>query len=215
MRQWIKDSRGWRARPWSVALAVSLIVHFVVLMAMFWRQDGPAASGDPAIEVRLFDPPPVPPVSSAVASPALRPHRTPLRVAPPAPPVMAPSVVIPPASAPPPGAPTESARALALRQALRGSAGCAHAALLGLSESERRRCRERQAHGLEPKPGQGGFGMDPDKRAAFAAEGKAREPFLIQTPKNNCVPRVAQKEVGMAAGATHDWTAGINCALSF
>jgi hypothetical protein len=111
-----------------------------------------------------------------------------------------------------PAAPAATAAAN-LRQVLRGAMGCDQADLLGLSSAEKQRCREQLARRLEPRPDQPSFGMDPRKGAAFAAEAKEREPFLIQTPKDGCKPRVAQKDVGN--GATHDWTAGITCAKSF
>jgi hypothetical protein len=93
--------------------------------------------------------------------------------------------------------------------------GCAHADLMTLSAAEKQRCRDQLAQRLEPRAGQPAYGMDPRKSAAFAAEAKAREPFLVQTPKDNCKPRVAQQDVGMGPTATHDWTGGIACAKSF
>jgi hypothetical protein len=57
--------------------------------------------------------------------------------------------------------------------------------------------------------------MDPARRAAFAEEAREREPFLARTPKDNCVPRLQEKEVGRGAMATHDWKVGFACAKAF
>ncbi|MGR4864975.1 hypothetical protein [Caulobacter sp. LARHSG274] len=199
-----------------MAAGLSAAVHAVLAVILLWPHAAPNVREPQAIEVELVTPrrdrTPAPagtrprrarperPVAAAVAP------SSPVTVTPP--PVLAPSAA-------PPSAPAEAAAAASLQRALRGAIGCGHADLLGLSPAEQRRCRDQQAQGLEPRPGQPSFGMDPRKRAVFAAEAKEREPFLIQTPKNGCKPRVAQKEVGMAAGATHDWTAGISCAKSF
>lgn len=85
---------------------------------------------------------------------------------------------------------------------------------MNLSPSERRKCRDQSAQRLAARPGKA-FGADPGKTARFAEEAKEREPFLARTPKDNCVPRLTDKEVGMASGATHDTTFGIACAKSF
>lgn len=85
---------------------------------------------------------------------------------------------------------------------------------MNLSPSERRKCRDQSAQRLAARPDKA-FGADPGKTARFAEEAKEREPFLARTPKNNCVPRLTDKEVGMASGATHDTTFGIACAKSF
>jgi hypothetical protein len=57
--------------------------------------------------------------------------------------------------------------------------------------------------------------MDPARRAAFAEEAREREPFLARTPKDNCVPRLEEKEIGRGAMATHDWKGGVACAKAF
>ncbi len=57
--------------------------------------------------------------------------------------------------------------------------------------------------------------MDPARRAAFAEEAREREPFLARTPKDNCVQRLTEQEVGQGAKAVHDWKFGFACAKSF
>jgi hypothetical protein len=208
-----EGGRGDR-RAWGVAVGLSTAVHVLVALALLWPRAAPRLSPARAVEVELVSPrrnrdP------AAGRDTARRRTRAAQAFAsagaapvPPAPPTT---------TAPaPPGAPDppDAARAK-LREMLRGALGCGHADLLGLSPAERRRCREQQAQGLEPRPGQPGYGIDPRKSAAFAAEAREREPFLIQTPKDNCKPRVAQKDVGMGPGATHDWTTGVACAKAF
>ena len=85
---------------------------------------------------------------------------------------------------------------------------------MNLSPSERQECRDQSVKRLAARA-DNAFGTDPRKTARFAEEAKEREPFLARTPKDNCVPRLTDKEVGMASGATHDTTFGVACAKSF
>lgn len=117
----------------------------------------------------------------------------------------APAVAIQPAPAPP----TASAQ---LRGALQSALGCRPSA--NLPPEQRRACEERRAQALAARA-QKSYGMDPARRAAFAEEAREREPFLARTPKDNCVPRLQEKEVGRGPLATHDWKAGVACAKSF
>jgi hypothetical protein len=198
-------------RRWGVAAGLSAAVHAVLAVILLWPQAAPGVREAQAIEVELV----APRRDRTSAARGARPRRT--RVERPTAaaiaPAAAPTVIVHPLVASP--APAETVAATDLQRALRGAMGCGQADLLGLSPAEKRRCRDQQAQRLESRPGQPRFGMDPDKRARFAAEAKEREPFLVQTPKNGCKLRVAQDEVGRAADATHDWTMGISCAKSF
>ena len=199
-----------------MAAGLSATVHAVLAVVLLWPHPAPGLREPQAIEVELVVPQQRErtPVSRGGPPRRARPQQPAMATVAPSPPVVVPPSAVVPSAAPPP-APAETAAAANLQRALRGAMGCGHAELLGLSAAEQRRCRDRQAQGLEPRPGQPSFGMDPRKRAAFAAEAREREPFLIQTPKDNCKVRVAQQDVGQGSGATHDWTAGLGCAKSF
>lgn len=198
-----------------MAAGLSAAVHAVLAVVLLWPHPAPGVREPQAIEVEL-----VAPQRERTPTPAgtrprrARPQQPAVETVAPSPPVVMPPSEVTPSAVPPP-APAEVAAAANLQRALRGAMGCGHAEMLGLSAAEQRRCRDQQAQGLEPRPGQPSFGMDPRKRAAFAAEAREREPFLIQTPKDNCKVRVAQQDVGQGSGATHDWTAGLGCAKSF
>jgi hypothetical protein len=60
-----------------------------------------------------------------------------------------------------------------LVSALRGSVGCDHAGLLGLSQEERQGCRNRFAAGRGAAGDSDQLGIDPVKRAAYDAAWKA------------------------------------------
>jgi hypothetical protein len=213
VRKQAAQGRGERRRRWGVAAGLSAAVHAVLAVVLLWPHPAPGVREPQAIEVELVAPQrALTPVSRSGPPRRARPGRPAVETVAPSPLVVVPPSAVVPSAAP---SPAEAAAAANLQRALRGAIGCGHAELLGLSAAEQQRCRDQQAQGLEPRPGQRGFGLDPRKRAAFAAEAREREPFLVQTPKDNCKPRVAQKDVGQGANATHDWIAGIGCAKSF
>lgn len=188
------------------AFALSLVVHAVVLLVLLWRIAPLSVQAPtPVIEVMLTRPDTP---ASGQGSPGRLARQT--RSSAPTEPVPvvapAPSVAAPPASV----APAEPQ----LRNALQSALGCRESNLARLSPSERRACQDRRAEGLAARAGKT-FGMDPARRAAFAEEAREREPFLARTPKDNCVPRLEEKEVGQGAMATHDWKFGFACAKSF
>lgn len=182
----------WRRRGrggWLAALALSLGAHVVVLLALLWRiAPLPTPAPTPTIEVVLTRPD-APASVRRSQTRRFRPARP---------------------SAPPVAAPAEPA----LRGALQAALGCRESNLPRLSPSQRKACQERLAQGLAARAG-AAFGMDPARRAAFDEAAREREPFLARTPKDNCVPRLQEKEVGRGAMATHDWKAGVACAKSF
>lgn len=188
------------------ALALSLGAHAVVLLALLWRiAPLPAQSPPPTIEVVLTRPD----APAAVRrSPVQQPRPT--RPSAPTEAVTAIAPLAPVATAPAVPAAAEPQLWGALRSALE----CRESNLANLSPSERRACQDRQAQDLAARAGKS-FGIDPARRAAFAEEAREREPFLARTPKDNCVPRLQEKEVGRGAMATHDWKAGLACARSF
>ena len=120
------------------------------------------------------------------------------------------SVVV--ASKPLPGT-NDAEKVQRLGAILRQALGCERADLYRLSAAERQACLDRQTQDGRGSPL---AGIPPDKRATFAAD-KQREPFLARTPKNNCVPRVQEKDMPGGAGAapSQDWRTGVACALSF
>jgi hypothetical protein len=198
-----------------VALALSLAAHLAVVTVLLWRPAPlPSMAPAPTIELELATPPRVAagPARARLHRPSPAPIAKRAGLPPPAQASAVPSAV---PSLVPPADPAPAASASnALRNALRGSVGCDHAALAGLSPSERQKCADRIAQGLAAPAGRR-FGPDPARIAAFAAEAKAKEPFLIRPPKDNCMPRVTQQDVGQGAAAVHDWRAGIKCAKSF
>lgn len=196
----------------AAALALSLVAHAVVLLALLWRVAPlPVPAASPTIEVTLTRPS----APSSARGPATYQARTPRPSSAPPPtetiPAVspAPAVAAPPAPVPPTAPSTSSAQ---LRGALQSALGCRESA--NLSPEQRRVCQERLAQGLAARA-QKSFGMDPARRAAFAEEAREREPFLARTPKDNCVPRLEEKEIGRGAMATHDWKGGVACAKAF
>ncbi len=198
----------WRRRGrggWLAALALSLGAHVVVLLALLWRiAPLPTPAPTPTIEVVLTRPDAP---ASVRGSQARR-----LRAARPSAPPQTPSAIAsaPPVAPAPPVATTPKVAAPTeppLRGALQAALGCRESNLPRLSPSQRKACQERLAQGLAARAG-GAFGMDPARRAAFDEAAREREPFLARTPKDNCVPRLQEKEVGRGAMATHDWKAG-------
>lgn len=94
----------------------------------------------------------------------------------------------------------------AVRPVLRGLLGCDHAALLGLTAEERRRC-------LDQLPGEARQAVAPrlnlDLHGAF---GRPAEPYLARKPSKGCKAAAAGDADPMGkVGAT----AGLKCAWSF
>lgn len=198
-----------------MALALSLAAHVAVVTVLLWRPAPlPSMAPAPTIELELANPPRVAD-GPARARLDRRSRGGFAKSADLPPPAQASAVSSAVPSLVPPADPAPAASASdALRSALRSSVGCDHAALAGLTPSERQKCADRIAQGLAAPAGRR-FGPDPARIAAFAAEAKAKEPFLIRTPKDNCLPRLTQQDVGMGPAAVHDWRAGIKCAKSF
>lgn len=186
----------------------------MVLLALLARVPSlPAAAPTPTIEVTLTRPdsPRALPAARRTATHQARPSSAPPPVE--TIPAIGPTATVaaPPAPAPSPS-PSPSPDGAQLRGALQSVLGCRDSA--DLSAERRRACQERLARELAARAGKS-FGMDPARRAAFAEEAREREPFLARTPKDNCVPRLQEKEVGRGAMATHDWKAGFACAKAF
>jgi len=200
----------------AAALALSLVAHAVVLLALLWRVAPlPVPATSPTIEVTLTRPD----APASARRPTAYQARTPRPSSAPPPTETIPAVGPAPAvSAPPAPAPSKSPATAPptdgaqLRGALHSALGCRESA--NLSPEQRRACQERLAQGLAARA-QKSFGMDPARRAAFAEEAREREPFLARTPKDNCVPRLEEKEIGRGAMATHDWKGGVACAKAF
>jgi len=199
------DRRRAHRGGWIAALALSLVAHAVALLALLWRiAPLPVQAPTPIIEVVLTRP-------DAPASVRESPRRRARPTRSWAPTETAPVVAPAPPVTPPTTTPAAEPQ---LRNALKSALGCRESNLAKLSPSERRACQDRLAEGLAARAGKT-FGMDPARRAAFAEEAREREPFLARTPKDNCVPRLQEKEVGRGAMATHDWKFGFACAKSF
>jgi hypothetical protein len=183
----------------------------VVLLALLARVPSlPAAAPTPTIEVTLTRPD-APRTLPAARRPATHQARLPRpSLAPP--PVETIPAIGPTATVAAPPSPAPSPDGAQLRGALQSALGCRDSA--NLSAERRRACQERLARELAARAGKS-FGMDPARRAAFAEEAREREPFLARTPKDNCVPRLQEKEVGRGAMATHDWKVGFACAKAF
>jgi hypothetical protein len=82
--------------------------------------------------------------------------------------------------------------------------GCERAGLLGLSEAERERCRERLAAGAETAPK-----LALKRSDKFQADDV---PYLNRKPKNGCKPGIGGSEPIMGKSGV---TGGIGCAWSF
>jgi len=200
--------------PWTrnLAIAVSVAVHAVVFLALFWKFGTvPTYSETPVINVELArpfsrkpprPPPPVPQVS-------LKPERSqptsPLPVL--SQPAPSPEAV---GAVPQPLDATDDA--VRLRNALR-TRGCDQAALLNLSPAERQACLDRLAK-AQREAGQ--YGLNLDKRGDYAAS-KKYEPFFARKPKDGCVPSITQKDVAAVGQGKQkqDWGTGVKCAWSF
>jgi len=205
-----------RSGAWA-ALALSAFLHILVAMALLRPPALPISTPPRSVEVQLFAPardrePSDQRDKSRAQRKQTKSARADARPAP-APQVFAAPEALP-NTVPPVSAMVPAPGPVNLQRALRGAMGCSNVDLLNLSPTERQTCRDQLAQRLAARPDKA-FGADPGKTARFAAEAKAREPFLARTPKDNCVPRLTDQEVGMGSGAAHDTTFGIACAKSF
>jgi hypothetical protein len=196
---------GFRPAPsWgrTLAIAASVALHALVLLLLVWRLGtAPHTAEAPVMSVEL-----TPPWPDAVRHPApdVRRER---------------AAVVPKAAAPPaevrpmiPVPDTREANGVVapspsdgVRQALRGL-GCEHAALLGLTPEERRRCQDRLAEAARRQGGPARLNLD--ARGAF---GREAEPYLQRRPKNGCKLRAGgdvapMGEVGAATGVACAWS---------
>lgn len=198
------------ARERGMALGMAVLAHMLLLAGLLWDLRASPAPPERVIALDLEPDTrsprpyrtPVQPLPAAAGQPAARQALA-------APPDVAPSLLPPAPTAVAPPSPLPSA---ALGAALRRSLDCANPRL---SETERRDCQLR----LAGAPRRGGplASVDPRKLQGFAAEQAPHEPFLARTPKDNCVPRVQEKDMppGPGAAPDKDWRAGVACALSF
>lgn len=163
--------RNGRGRPRGAAVALSLIIHLVLLtglgLGVRRALDYPAA---PIVLVRLI-PTPAAPLTHRPTNktPARAASRTPAERPVPAKP-LATAAPEPPAITAPPAAPSPSQADTAdLTEALRGAVGCAHADLMRLSPAERERCARRLAAIRDSSSEFAEAPIDPAKRNAYDA----------------------------------------------
>ncbi len=187
----------------TLAIAASVALHALVLLLLVWRLGtAPHVADAPAMSVELTPPwpkatrPPAPKVRRERAAPRPVPRAST------APPDVRPRITVPD---------TREATGFApplpgdgVRRVLRGL-GCEHAALLGLTPEERRRCEDRLAEAAR-HPGPAGLNLD--TRGAF---GREAEPYLQRRPKKGCKMRAGgdvapMGEVGAATGVSCAWS---------
>ena len=201
----------------SVAVLLSAAFHVCIVMGLLWAMRPAAIVQDPPIsEVVLF------PSNFDVAHPDAERHRRQSGPAKsglsprPQPGPDLPTPLMPderPAASPP------SAATGGLAPSLRAALGCRHADFLGLSETERERCRLRLGEGRGTTADLTGFGVGPNARAAFD-RGTEREkflttPFLSSMPKKGCKPMLTEREAGVYGKAAPDWTVSVGCGVPF
>lgn len=194
------DSRPVTVPARNLAIAVSVVAHVLVLLALFWKfGSAPTYAELPAMNVQLAPrpktrPPPRPPTKATTRPPA---HVSPRLEA--APPGLSRPVLEPPAPETAPPAP-------AVRDVLRKAIGCDPAMLARLSAAEREACLDR----LAKAPAGGAMALNLDRRG-YAA-GKAQEPYLQRKPRNGC-------KIGAGGDTTPSGVqgvaGGVGCALSF
>lgn len=197
------DSRPVTVPARNLAIAVSVVAHVLVLLALFWKfGSAPTYAELPAMNVQLAPRPktrpPPKPMKTERASAKASPERLP--------PVLARPAIGAQEPSPVQQAPPLEGEAASVRQALRGLGGCSHADLLAMSPSERQACLDR----LAKAPAGGAMALNLDRRG-YAA-GKAQEPYLQRKPRNGC-------KIGAGGDTTPSGVQGIaggvGCALSF
>ena len=199
------DARPGAAPGRNLAIAVSVVAHVLVFLALFWKFGAaPTYAELPAMNVQLAPWPKTRPQPKPVRTQRAPAKASPERSA--LPPVLARPAISPQEPSPVPQSPPSDGEAAGVRKALRGLGGCSHADLLVLSPSERQACLDR----LAKAPGGGARALNLDRRG-YAA-GKAQEPYLQRKPKDGCKARAAGDTAPMgnqgAAG-------GVGCAWSF
>jgi len=199
------DVRPGAAPTRNLAIAVSVVAHVLVLLALFWKFGAaPTYAEQPAMNVQLAPwpqtrPPPQPAKKQRAPAKA-SPERFLL------PPVLARPAISAQEPSPVPQAPPSEGEAAGVRKALRGLGGCGHADLLTLSPSERQTCLDR----LAKAPSAGAMTLNLDKRGYAAA--KTQEPYLQRKPKNGCKVGAGGDTAPMGNQGV---AGGIGCALSF
>ena len=199
------DARPAAAPGRNLAVAVSVVAHVLVLLALFWKFGAaPTYAELPAMNVQLAPWPQTRPPPKPVKT-----HRGPAKVTPERsllPPVLARPAISAQEPSPVPQTPPSEGEAAGVRKALRGLGGCAHVDLLALSPAERQTCLDR----LAKAPRGGELRLDLDRRGYAAA--KTQEPYLQRKPKNGC-------KIGAGGDTTPSGVqgvaGGIGCALSF
>jgi hypothetical protein len=88
-----------------------------------------------------------------------------------------------------------------------------------LTPEERQGCRDRFAAGRKGLEAVAEFGVDPRKRAVFAAAAKRdrflQEPFLAEKPKKGCRPMVTVQSLPANGPVPTGVTAGVACGVQF
>jgi hypothetical protein len=198
------DRRPGAPRSRDLAIAVSVVVHGLLFLALFWKFGAaPSYPEAPVMSVELAPPwgrpasppprPAAPPKAKATASP----------VHPNLPPVLSkPATEARPADAVPqtPGAEGDAR----VRNALRGRVGCDSANLVNLSPAERQACLDRLAKG-----GGGRMPLNLDRRGDYA---KNLQPYLERRPRNGCKARAGGDKAPMGEEGV---AGGLSCAWSF
>jgi len=199
------DARPGAAPGRNLAIAVSVVAHALVFLALFWKFGAaPTYAEPPAMNVQLAPRPKMrlPPkqVRTQHAPAKTSPERSVL------PPVLSRPAVGAQEPSPVPRTPSAEGEAAGMHRALRGLGGCSHADLLALSPSERQTCLDR----LAKAPGAAATALNLD-RHGYAA-GKTQEPYLQRKPKNGC-------KIGAggdtAPSGDQGAAAGVGCAWSF
>jgi hypothetical protein len=212
---YIDDHRGASVRPRrraSLAAVLSVLAHGALLLAFILSlrpATGPMEQR--AIDAELTPSPPPPTIARVAKSPAR--SNTVAATIPTAlhelPPPPTPAIL---PTTPAPGAPNPTA-ASGLTRSLRGTLGCDHADFLRLGAVERERCAGRLAAGAADTPVLSG--IDPVKRATFAAEAADQGDVLSRMPKTGCRPRVAISQEDAPTAQRQGVTAGVSCVIRF
>jgi hypothetical protein len=190
---------------------LALVIHALFLVLLFWKLgDGPGHMDTPSINVELVR---FPDHLRAAAEPEVRVKRG---LGAPALPDAIPQIARGPSETEAPAG--DDARLEAGRRevgsVLRGLLGCRHAALLGLTSEERRRCEAQLAGGALGERARPAPKLNLDLHGDFAAN---PEPYLERRPKNGCKVR-AGGDTAPGPGGTPGRVgvaSGIACAWSF
>ncbi|HEY2707822.1 MAG TPA: hypothetical protein VGI95_07190 [Caulobacteraceae bacterium] len=210
----VANSRRVRTRRRALALAVALLVHVGLVLAVLQSRTPDIAPSRPLL-VELSPPWVVRDRRPAATSRSTARPRADLasQSSEPKPLEGVPTVAAPALPSPTVAASVEP-NTDALAQALRSRFGCRDAVLANLLATERAGCRDALA-----KAGGGQFGVDPAKLAAFDAGARRadllKQPFLAEKPKNGCRPFVTHGDHAVAGREDSDWTIRMACAVSF